>query len=95
MYTIGKRYRWWREVGETAYLNGSECTVIGPATLRQHPAGFPIWAQETDAHCHVANSAVCAFRGDLLPVAPDANLPHEERETCDKSVTITYIPTQI
>lgn len=80
MYEIGKRYRWHREVGEWAHLNGTECTVIGEPKLMQHDGGWPVWAQATDTPVPLFGQAYFAFRGDLLPVEDEPALHVNQTE---------------
>lgn len=73
MYTIGKLYRWVGQVGTFAYLNGTECTVIGaPFKFTDVTTGREATAQHTDSRspepCRIG---VAAEAGDLAPVDRD------------------------
>ncbi|WP_290872081.1 hypothetical protein [Aquabacterium sp.] len=69
IYEIGRVYIWQNQTGEMAFLNGTECTVVG------HMEYFKIlnrddweWGQETDSFDH--ESDFMAQAGDLRPKDP-------------------------
>lgn len=71
-YEIGRRYIWHNQTGNLAYLNGTECTVTGPAEFffdsddhrpkYEQPTDSPIPSGRDDVYC------VCAGPGDLRPI---------------------------
>lgn len=70
MYEIGKVYIWQNQVGDGAYMNGTETTVTGAPITGHDPfsgAYFP--AQPTDTLCS-AGRVVHALAGRLRPKNP-------------------------
>lgn len=49
LYEVGQVYIWQNQTGELAYLNGTECTVLGDMCEwgGENLPGF--WGQETDS----------------------------------------------
>lgn len=69
MYEIGKVYIWQNQVGELAYINETECTVLGPPLEFLMNDGRLLIGQITDTECTV-NGGIFAERGDLRPKNP-------------------------
>lgn len=81
MYEIGRIYVWVGQVGRGAYLNGTECTVLGPPQRywnedrRMYMVG-----QLTDSPPPPGTDWTCiAERGDLRP----RNTPPGERSVME------------
>ena len=74
-YEIGVEYIWQNQVGEMAYLNGIECTVVGAPSL-----GFDVISQsyavsqETDTFCPDPQYYYFASAGDLRRKQPPTGL---------------------
>ncbi len=79
MYTVGKLHRWVNQQDDLAYLNGTECTVTGPAQFFTAINGRRFYAQPTDTPSPYAGHLLGAERGDLVPVDP----PSGERSVLD------------
>lgn len=75
MYEVGKIYIWQNQVGEYAYLNGTETTVLkGPDPTLRRATGKVEMCWETDSHPPSSQSithyVMVAFVGDLRPKDP-------------------------
>lgn len=70
-YEVGKVYIWQNQVKTMAFLNGTECVILG--NMDSHwceIAGGPRWGQETDSMDPSDECYYFAEQGDLRPKNP-------------------------
>jgi hypothetical protein len=70
-YEVGRVYIWQNQVGDWAYLNGTETTVIGPrVAYTSVKDGSKQWGWPVDRPIHSKGWQAYALLGDLRPKNP-------------------------
>jgi hypothetical protein len=79
MYEVGRVHIWQNQVGDWAYLNGTETTVTGPPKWYWNLDGKKVLVQSTDTESPIRGHMIGAFPGDLRP----RDTPSGERQVFD------------